>query len=72
MPDKIKNAASKTGEIPRDEIEPLLRRNTPRPQRIPERFLNAEEQVSKTGVMPLVTEEPDDDVTRDEDSPAGR
>lgn len=71
MPDRTQNE-SKTGEIPRDELEPMLRRYTPRPQRVLTMPPAPEDPGALTGVMPIVSEEPDDDATRDEDTPAGR
>jgi|GEM_PF-2648878 len=68
--DKLhQNKLTKTGSIPRAEIEPSLNREAP-PPALPE--LHMEEQSATTGEMPVVFNQDTEDKVRDEDSPTGK
>jgi hypothetical protein len=61
--------ASKSGKIPRSELEPLLQREQERPKTVPE-MPETEDIGSTTGIMPIYREPADDTAERDEDTPA--
>jgi len=60
---------TKTGLMPRIELEPQLHRESPTPP-LPE--ISDDTDGQKTGVMPIVLDTTEESKTRDEDSPKGK
>lgn len=70
MPDKIQDNQSRTGAIPRQQVQEALRlRELTRPTTLPE---ITPDTGSTTGIMPIVSEPDDEAAPRDSDAPAGK
>lgn len=70
MSDKTQENQSRTGAIPRQQVQEALRlRELSRPTVLPE---VTPDTGSTTGIMPIVTEAPDETAPRDTDAPKGK
>ncbi len=70
MPDKSQDNQSRTGAIPRQQVQEALRlRELARPATLPEVIPDTG---STTGIMPIVTETADETAPRDTDAPKGK